>query len=170
VREKGRNYSVTRSGLDLTGFAPGTTDHGPEALERPDLRHDAHSNDRLSGSVLDRAAQKNAAQPGRGKRSAHVGRKHDDGQDKANGNGRTGLSSHCPFPLRRCRQQSLDGQPLSMFPVKLPPDSIIVKQNLLDERHSIVWRETDPQADPHSPRSCLDRSMSRSSQRRFQDD
>lgn len=61
MREKGRNDSVTRSRLDLTGFAPGTTDHGAEALERPDLRHDTYANDRLSGSVLDRAAQKNAA-------------------------------------------------------------------------------------------------------------
>jgi len=61
VREKGRNDSVARSGLDLTGFAPGTTDHGAEALERPDLRHDAYSNDRLSGNVLDRTAKKDTA-------------------------------------------------------------------------------------------------------------
>jgi hypothetical protein len=143
VREEGRKYSVARSGLNLTWPAPGTTDNGTKALERPDLRHDAHPNHRLSGGVLDRTPQKNAAQPGRGERSAHVGREHDDGQDKANGNGRTGLASHCPFPLRRCRHQSQADSLCPCSLLKLPSDSIIVKQNSLDERHSIVGTEPD---------------------------
>jgi hypothetical protein len=139
AREEGRNDSVARAGLRFTRFAPGTADNGTETLERPDLRHDAHPNHRLSGGVLDRTAQKNAAQPGRGKRSAHVGREHDDGQDKSNGNGSTGLASHCPFPLRRYRQQSLADSLCPCSLLKLPPDSINVKQNSLDERHSIAW-------------------------------